>query len=45
MWHPTIWENIGNVLGGYIKADINYIERDTVTYAKICVELDFNHAC
>ena len=41
-WHHLVLEDIGNLLGRYIKSDSDRKEQGLFTYARICVEIDLN---
>jgi len=41
-WHPSELEDIGNLLGTYVKCDNERREQGLFTYARICVEIDLS---
>ena len=41
-WHHLVLEDIGNLLGSFIKSDSERNEQGLFIYARICVELDLN---
>ena len=41
-WHHLVLEDIGNLLGKFIKSDSDLNEQGLFTYARICVEIDLS---
>lgn len=41
-WHHQVLEDIGNLLGKFIKSDSDLNEQGLFTYARICVEIDLS---
>ena len=41
-WHHLVLEDIGNLLGRFIKSDSDRKEPGVFTYARICVEIDLS---
>lgn len=41
-WHHKFLEEIGNNLGKYKKIDLERLEKDLFSFARICVEIDLN---
>jgi len=41
-WHHQVLEDIGNLLGSYIKSDKERQDKGLFTYARICVEIDLS---
>lgn len=41
-WHHIVLEDIGNLLGRFIKSDNERHDKGLFTYARICVEIDLN---
>jgi len=41
-WHHMVLEDIGNLLGSFIKRDPDRNEQGLFTYARICVEIDLS---
>ena len=41
-WHHLVLEDIGNLLGRFIKSDNERKDKGLFTYARICVEIDLN---
>lgn len=39
-WHISLFEDIGNTLGSYIKTEIERAKKGLCTYTNICVEID-----
>ena len=42
LWHHLVLEEIGNLLGKFIKSDTDRNEQGLFTYARICVEIDLS---
>ena len=40
--HHLVLEEIGNILGTFIKSDSNRNEQGVFAYARLCVEIDLN---
>ena len=41
-WHHLVLEDIGNLLGRFIKSDNERKDKGLFTYARICVEIDLS---
>ena len=41
-WHHLVLEDIGNLLGTFVKCDSERKEQGLFTYARICVEIDLS---
>jgi len=41
-WHHLVLEDIGNLLGSFIKSDKERQDKGLFTYARICVEIDLS---
>jgi len=41
-WHHQVLEDIGNLLGSFIKSDKERQDKGLFTYARICVEIDLS---
>ena len=41
-WHHLVLEDIGNLLGRFIKSDSDRKEQGVFTYGRICVEIDLS---
>jgi len=41
-WHHEVLEDIGNLLGSFIKSDKERQDKGLFTYARICVEIDLS---
>ena len=42
LMHPNILADIGNALGQFININMHKLAKGIITFARICVEVDFN---